>query len=180
MTYFFQDGGKHNFEENLTLDGSRFQVFGSGFFLANGCPFGVSSSRSHNERCLLRISCAALPPPRKPQDHRWHRGSTTNLAGFSRRNYLKLHTDPSLVKHYEWDKKYQKMRTSRMASQQKTIWRNAHHTSWIFQLQSPLPDFSNFAAPEFRAPFKSLGSRKVPKMLGTWVTTWELITSPCC
>lgn len=98
MTYFFQDGGKHDFEENLTLDGSRFQVFGSGFFFsANGRPFGVSSSRSHNARCLLRISCAALPPPRKPQDHRWHRGSTTNLAGFSRRNYLKLHTDPSLV-----------------------------------------------------------------------------------
>lgn len=67
-----------------------------------------------------------------------------------------------------------------MASQQNTIWRNPHHTSWIFQLQSPLPDFSNFAAPEFRAPFKSLGSRKVPKMLGTWVTTWELITSPRC
>lgn len=99
MTYFFQDGGKHDFEENLTLDGSRFQVFGSGFFCFQ--PMDVHLASRQVDHTMKDAFCVFLAPPsppqRKPQDHRWHRGSTTNLAGFSRRNYLKLHTDLSLV-----------------------------------------------------------------------------------
>jgi hypothetical protein len=66
MTYFFQDGGKHDFEENLTLDGSRFQVFGSGFFCFQ--PMDVHLASRQVDHTMKDAFCVLLAPPSPPPE----------------------------------------------------------------------------------------------------------------
>ena len=77
MTYFFQDGGKHDFEENLTLDGSRFQVFGSGFFCFQ--PMDVHLASRQVDHTMQDAFCVFLAPPSPPRGSHKITGGTEGL-----------------------------------------------------------------------------------------------------
>ena len=152
---------------------------------------------------LASIFVPPCPPLRWLQNHRWHRRLATNMAGFSCGNHLFLHRklmqhvtrsayialdpikkrkDPTSSKNiicFDWKQWRKQWKTHShhcfLSHFQKTFQCMVYNNSIKkTQTNTKTQPKSMVRCPsESLAPFKSLGSKKVPRILGTCVTTWS-------